>query len=118
MVKRITRPLTMLALAASLGLGALAAQAQPAPGDMPPPPHAMHRGHDFGGFAMQGRLLKEAGAEGLSFELLNRNVDQPFKYLGTWLVDEWSNADLSCRIPFAPVEPIEAYTGCYFRASR
>ena len=61
MVKRITRPLTMLALAASLGLGALAAQAQPAPGDMPPPPHAMHRGHDFDGFAMQGRLLKEAG---------------------------------------------------------
>ena len=25
------------------------------------------------------RLLKEAGAEGLSFELLNRNVDQPYK---------------------------------------
>ena len=35
------------------------------------------------------RLLKEAGAEGLSFELLNRNVDQPYKYVGTWLVDEW-----------------------------
>src|SRR5262249_16047769 len=31
------------------------------------------------------RLLKEAGAEGLSFELLNRDLDQPFKYLGTWL---------------------------------
>ena len=29
------------------------------------------------------RLLKEAGAEGLSFELLNRNVDQPYKYVGT-----------------------------------
>src|SRR3954449_8910234 len=27
------------------------------------------------------RLLKEAGVEGLSFELLNRDVDQPFKYL-------------------------------------
>src|SRR5229473_1609037 len=26
------------------------------------------------------RLLKEAGAEGLSFELLNRNIDQPYKY--------------------------------------
>ena len=26
------------------------------------------------------RLLKEAGAEGLTFELLNRNVDQPYKY--------------------------------------
>ena len=36
------------------------------------------------------RLLKEAGAEGLNFELLNRNVDQPYKYVGTWLIDEWS----------------------------
>src|SRR6266700_2034566 len=36
------------------------------------------------------RLLKEAGAEGLSFELLNRNVDQPYKYVATWLIDEWS----------------------------
>ena len=36
------------------------------------------------------RLLKEAGAEGLSFELLNRNVDQPYKYNGTWVLDEWS----------------------------
>jgi peptide/nickel transport system substrate-binding protein len=35
-------------------------------------------------------LLKEAGAEGLSFELLNCNVDQPFKYVATWLIDEWS----------------------------
>jgi peptide/nickel transport system substrate-binding protein len=33
------------------------------------------------------RLLKEAGAEGLSFELLNRNVDQPYKYNGTWVID-------------------------------
>jgi len=36
------------------------------------------------------RLLKEAGAEGLSFELLNRDVDQPYKYVGIWLVDQWS----------------------------
>ena len=27
------------------------------------------------------RLLKEAGAEGLTFELQNRNVDQPYKYI-------------------------------------
>src|SRR5215813_13497884 len=40
------------------------------------------------------RLLKEAGAEGLSFELLNRNVDQPFKYIATWLIDEWSKIGL------------------------
>src|SRR6266850_8707 len=40
------------------------------------------------------RLLKDAGAEGISFELLNRDVDQPFKYLATWLVDEWSKVGL------------------------
>jgi peptide/nickel transport system substrate-binding protein len=40
------------------------------------------------------RLLKEAGAEGLSFTLLNRNVDQPYKYVGTWLVDQWSKIGL------------------------
>ena len=36
------------------------------------------------------RLLKEAGAEGLTFELLNRNIDQPYKFNGTWVIDEWS----------------------------
>ncbi len=36
------------------------------------------------------RLLKEAGAEHLSFELMNRNVDQPYKYIATWVIDEWS----------------------------
>ncbi len=40
------------------------------------------------------RLLKEAGAEGLSFTLLNRNVDQPYKYVGTWLIDQWSRIGL------------------------
>ena len=35
------------------------------------------------------KLLKEAGAEGLSFELLNRDVDQPYKYIGIWLIDQW-----------------------------
>jgi peptide/nickel transport system substrate-binding protein len=36
------------------------------------------------------RLLKEAGAEGLTFELLNRNVDQPYKFNGIWVIDQWS----------------------------
>ena len=34
------------------------------------------------------RLLKEAGAEGLKLELLNRNVDQPYKYVGAWAIAE------------------------------
>src|SRR5436853_2903747 len=36
------------------------------------------------------RLLKEAGAAGLTFELLNRNVDQPYKFNALWVIDEWS----------------------------
>ncbi len=51
------------------------------------------------------RLLKEAGAEGLSFELLNRNVDQPFKYLGTWIVDQWSKVGLKVTQRVVPTGP-------------
>jgi peptide/nickel transport system substrate-binding protein len=40
------------------------------------------------------RLLKEAGAEGLTFELLNRNVDQPYKFNAAWAIDEWSKIGL------------------------
>jgi peptide/nickel transport system substrate-binding protein len=51
------------------------------------------------------RLLKEAGAEGLSFELLNRNIDQPYKYVGTWLVDEWSKIGLKATQRMMPTGP-------------
>src|SRR5712691_6807382 len=51
------------------------------------------------------RLLKEAGAEGLSFELLNRNVDQPYKYVGTWLVDQWSKVGLHATQRVMPSGP-------------
>jgi peptide/nickel transport system substrate-binding protein len=51
------------------------------------------------------RLLKEAGAEGLSFELLNRGVDQPYKYVGTWLVDEWSKIGLKVTQRVMPTGP-------------
>ena len=55
------------------------------------------------------RLLKEAGAEGLSFELLNRSVDQPYKYVGTWLVDEWSKIGLHVRTVMpTPTDPHSA----------
>jgi len=57
------------------------------------------------------RLLKEAGAEGLSFELLNRNVDQPFKYVATWLIDEWSKVGLHVKQRVLP-------TGPWFEAMR
>jgi len=51
------------------------------------------------------RLLKEAGAEGLSFELLNRSVDQPFKYLGIWLVDEWNKIGVKTTQRVLPTGP-------------
>jgi peptide/nickel transport system substrate-binding protein len=51
------------------------------------------------------RLLKEAGAEGLTFELLNRNVDQPYKYVATWLIDEWSKVGLHVTQRVLPTGP-------------
>ncbi|HKF74157.1 MAG TPA: ABC transporter substrate-binding protein [Stellaceae bacterium] len=57
------------------------------------------------------RLLKEAGAEGLSFGLLNRNVDQPYKYVAIWLIDEWSKIGLKATQRVLP-------TGPFFEALR
>ena len=57
------------------------------------------------------RLLKEAGAENLSFELLNRDVDQPYKYVGIWLVDQWSKIGLKVTQKVVP-------TGPWFQAMR
>jgi len=51
------------------------------------------------------RLLKEAGQENLSFELLNRNVDQPYKIVGTWLVDEWSKVGFKATQKVVPTGP-------------
>src|SRR6202030_541147 len=51
------------------------------------------------------RLLKEAGAENLSFELLNRDVDQPFKYVGTFVIDEWSKIGLKVTQHVVPTGP-------------
>ncbi|MGA8755927.1 MAG: ABC transporter substrate-binding protein [Stellaceae bacterium] len=51
------------------------------------------------------QLLKQAGAEGLSFELLNRGVDQPYKYVGTWLIDQWSKIGLHVTQRVMPTGP-------------
>jgi peptide/nickel transport system substrate-binding protein len=51
------------------------------------------------------RLLKEAGQENLSFELLNRNVDQPYKLVGTWLIDEWSKVGIKATQRVVPTGP-------------
>ena len=51
------------------------------------------------------RLLKEAGAEGLTFELVNRNVDQPYKYNGAWVIDQWSKIGLHVTQRVMPTGP-------------
>jgi peptide/nickel transport system substrate-binding protein len=51
------------------------------------------------------RLLKEAGQENLSFELLNRNVDQPYKYYGIWAIDQWSKIGVKVTQRVAPTGP-------------
>ena len=54
------------------------------------------------------RLLKEAGAEGLTFELLNRNVDQPYKFIATWVIDQWSKIGLNVTQKVLPTGPFFA----------
>jgi peptide/nickel transport system substrate-binding protein len=51
------------------------------------------------------RLLHEAGADNLSFEMLNRDVDQPYKYIGTFVVDEWSKIGLKVTQKVVPTGP-------------
>jgi peptide/nickel transport system substrate-binding protein len=63
------------------------------------------------------RLLKEAGAENLTFELLNRNVDQPYKFNGTWVVDEWSKIGVKVTQRVLPTGPFgEAFRSGDFDA--
>ena len=51
------------------------------------------------------RLLREAGAEGLTFVLLNRNIDQPYKFNGTWVIDEFDKIGLHVTQRVLPTGP-------------
>ena len=51
------------------------------------------------------RLLKEAGAENLSFELVNRNIDQPYKYQAAFVIDEWSKIGVKVTQKVIPTGP-------------
>jgi peptide/nickel transport system substrate-binding protein len=51
------------------------------------------------------RLLKEAGQENLSFELLNRNVDQPYKFQANWVIDDWSKIGVKVAQRVVPTGP-------------
>jgi peptide/nickel transport system substrate-binding protein len=54
------------------------------------------------------KLLAEAGQSGLSFEFHNRGVDQPYKVVGTWLVDQWSKVGLKVTQRVQPTPPFYA----------
>ena len=42
------------------------------------------------------RLLKEAGVpEGFSFKLNNRSTDQPYKFIATYVIDQWRQVGLN-----------------------
>ena len=57
------------------------------------------------------RLLKEAGAENLSFTLLNRAVPQPYEPFGIWVIDQWRQIGITVK--HNPVE-----TSSWFGALR
>ena len=53
------------------------------------------------------QLLKEADVpEGYKFKLHNRDVDQPYKVVGTWLVDQWLQVGLDVE---QWVQPTDSY---------
>ena len=55
------------------------------------------------------RLLKEAGIpEGFEFEFHNRGVDQPYKIVGTWLIDQWRQIGLKVKQRVQPSGPFYA----------
>jgi peptide/nickel transport system substrate-binding protein len=91
----------------------------------PESPLAMSDGdlHQVAGFwpdinksrAEAKRLLQEAGVSNLSFELLNRDVDQPYKYIGIWLVDQCSKIGVHVTQKVVPSGPwfAEMRSGAY-----
>ena len=55
------------------------------------------------------RLLKEAGyPNGFEFTLHNRGVDQPYKVVGTWVIDQWRKIGLKVKQWVQPSGPFYA----------
>ncbi len=51
------------------------------------------------------KLLQEAGHPNLAFTLNNRGVDQPYKIVGTWLIDQWAKAGMKVEQKVLPTGP-------------
>ena len=60
--------------------------------------------HDIAASRKKAReLLREAGVpEGFHFVLINRNTDQPYKYVATWLIDQWRQVGLNVEQQVLP----------------
>ncbi len=56
-------------------------------------------------------LLKEAGQSNLKFVLSNRAVDQPYKVVGTWAIDQWKKIGVEAKQDAVP-------TGVWFSRMR
>jgi len=52
--------------------------------------------------ALAKKLLKEAGASNLEFTLNNRGVDQPYRYIATWLIGEWKKIGVKAKQAVVP----------------
>ncbi|MGI9524684.1 MAG: ABC transporter substrate-binding protein [Hyphomicrobiaceae bacterium] len=48
------------------------------------------------------KLLAEAGHPNLKFTLTNRAVDQPYKVVGTWAIDQWKKIGVSAKQEAVP----------------
>ncbi|MCP5149234.1 MAG: ABC transporter substrate-binding protein [Ectothiorhodospiraceae bacterium] len=51
------------------------------------------------------RLLAEAGVPDLSFTFNNRGVDQPYKPVGVWAIDQWSKVGMKVTQKVQPTGP-------------
>jgi peptide/nickel transport system substrate-binding protein len=54
------------------------------------------------------KLLKEAGVPNLEFTMNNRGVDQPYKIVGTWLIDQWKQIGVKAKQQVQPTGPFYA----------
>lgn len=48
------------------------------------------------------KLLAEAGASNLIVDYNNRDVDQPYKVVGTWLIDQWAKIGVTAKQTVRP----------------
>jgi len=51
------------------------------------------------------QLLKDAGYPNLELVLWNRAVDQPYKVVGTWMIDQWRKAGVKATQQVVPSGP-------------